>query len=86
MKDKIYHILAGFAISFWVGVPAYVNDHALFSSIWSALWSGLFAAGIKEWCDMHTDGNEWSWKDFGYTCIGVLIAVLFILALHFGKG
>ena len=86
MTDKTKHILVGFGIAFWCGVPAYANDHALFSAIWASLWSGLFAAGVKEWCDMHTDGNKWSWKDFGYTCIGVGIAVLFILGLHFGKG
>ncbi|MBQ1484924.1 MAG: hypothetical protein IIZ44_00555 [Muribaculaceae bacterium] len=86
MTDKIKHILAGLTVSFFVGVPAYVNDHALFSAIWVALWSGLFAAGIKEWCDMRTDGNKWDWWDFGCTCLGAVIVALFIIGLHFGRG
>ena len=86
MSDKTKHILAGLAVAFWCGVPAYVNDYALFSAVWAALWSGLIAAGIKEWCDMRTEGNKWDWKDFGFTCLGAVIVALFIVGLHYGKG
>ena len=30
--------------------------------------------------------NGWSWKDFGWTCLGVALAMLFIIGLHYGRG
>ena len=48
--------------------------------------AGLLAAGIKEMCDDNTPGNNWDWHDFGATALGVLVVVVFIILLHFGKG
>lgn len=48
--------------------------------------AGLLAAGIKEMCDDNTEGNNWDWHDFGATALGVLVVVVFIILLHFGKG
>ena len=86
MKDKKYHVFAGLLIAVAVGLPVYLESLNLFAGLWAALTGGIIAAGIKEYCDMQTDGNKWSWKDFGFTAIGTGIAVLFILALHFGQG
>lgn len=92
MSDKTKHILAGL-LTFFVGLPCYqlaydaaTDTHHFAAALWATIVSGILLAGCKEWCDMHTDGNQWSWKDFGYTCIGVGIVVLFILALHYGQG
>lgn len=84
MNDKVKHILAGLLIAAWCGIPAYVEG-SLFAGIWSAVCGGVTAGMVKEWCDNHY-AWEWDWKDLLATCVGVLIAVLFIVALHFGKG
>ena len=92
MSDKTKHILAGLT-TFFVGLPCYqlaydaaTDTHYLAAAIWATIVSGILLAGCKEFCDMNTDGNKWSWNDFGYTCIGVGISVLFILGLHYGQG
>ena len=92
MKDKKYHVLAGL-LTFFVGLPVYqlaydaaTDTHHLAAAICATIVSGILLANCKEFCDMRTDGNKWSWTDFGCTCIGVGIAVLFILGLHFGQG
>ena len=86
MTSNKLHILAGLLIAAAVGLPAYLESVNLFAGLWSAIVSGIIAGGIKEWCDVHTEGNEWNWIDFGFTLIGVAIVALFITALHYGKG
>ena len=86
MKDKKYHVLAGLLIAAAVGLPAYLESLNLFAGLWSAITAGIIAGGIKEWCDMHTEGNKWDWLDFGFTCLGAVLVALFIIGLHFGEG
>jgi hypothetical protein len=85
-KDYITHFCAGAMVAALVGLPAYLESLNLFSGLWPAITSGLLAAGIKEMCDDNTDGNNWDWKDFGATAIGVLVVAVFIILLNFGKG
>lgn len=84
-RDKLYHILAGLLIAAVVGVPCYVNTHDLFAGLWGAMMGGIVAGAVKEYTD-NAHAGCWDWKDLAFTCIGVAIAVLFILGLHFGKG
>lgn len=85
MKDYLKHIIAGAIVAALVGLPAYLDSGNLFAGIWAAGVSGLIAGAIKEWCD-NTYNWEWSWKDLGFTAIGALLVVLFIIGLHFCKG
>lgn len=85
MKDKSYHILAGVLAALAVGLPAYLDSLSLFAGLWSAIAGGVIVGAVKEWCDAQY-GFGASAKDFGFTCIGVAIAAVFILMLHFGKG
>ena len=85
MKDKKYHVLAGVLVAAFVGLPAYLESLNLFAGLWGAIVSGIIAGGVKEWCDAQY-GFGASAKDFGFTCIGVAIAAVFIIMLHFGKG
>lgn len=84
MTDKKYHVLAGLLIALAVGLPCYLESLNLFAGLWACV-SGIIAGGVKEWSDMAHDG-AWDWKDFGFTCIGAAIVVVFIIMLHFGKG
>lgn len=86
MKDKKYHVLAGLLIAVAVGLPAYLESLNLFAGLWSAIVSGIITGGVKEWCDMRTDGNKFDLWDFLATCLGAVIVALFILCLHYGKG
>lgn len=86
MTDKKYHVLAGLLIAVAVGLPAYLESVNLFAGLWSAVTSGIIAAGIKEWCDMRTEGNKFDLWDFLATCLGAVIVALFIVVLHYGKG
>lgn len=86
MKDKKYHVLAGALVSAFVGLPCYLESLNLFAGLWSAIVSGIIAGGVKEYCDMRTDGNKWDWLDFGCTCLGAVLVALFIILLHYGKG
>lgn len=86
MTDKKYHVLAGLLIAAAVGLPAYLESLNLFAGLWSAIVSGIIAGGVKEYCDMRTDGNKWDWHDFAASAIGVAVVVVFIILLHFGKG
>ena len=85
MKDSIKHIIAGLLVAIVIGLPAYLESGSLFAGLWPAISGGCIAGAIKEWCDNKYEW-VWSWKDLGFTAIGVGIAVLFIVALHFGKG
>lgn len=84
MNDKKLHLLAGLLIAAVVGIPCYVNTYDLFAGLWGCT-AGIIAGGVKEWCDNKYNW-EWDWKDLLATCVGVAIAVLIILGLHFGKG
>lgn len=86
MTDKKYHVLAGVLVAAFVGLPCYLESLNLFTGLWSALTSGIIAGGVKEYCDMRTEGNKWDWKDFGFTCLGAVLVALFIILLHYGKG
>lgn len=86
MKDKKYHVLAGLLVAALVGLPAYLESLNLFAGLWSALTSGIIAGGVKEYCDMRTEGNKWDLWDFLATCLGAVIVALFIILLHYGKG
>jgi phosphotransferase system glucose/maltose/N-acetylglucosamine-specific IIC component len=83
--DKILHALAGAAAAFFCGGIAYVETHVLFAGLWPAITAGIIVAAIKEWCD-YTYAKKWDWRDFFATIIGVVLAVLIILGLHYGKG
>jgi uncharacterized protein YfiM (DUF2279 family) len=48
--------------------------------------AGVIAGIVKEWCDNNTEGNAWNWRDLGYTCIGVAVAMLVVIGLRFGRG
>lgn len=85
-KDKITHIFAGALVAALVGMPSYLESLNLFCGLWPSITAGLLAAGIKEMCDDNTPGNNWDWRDFGATAIGVAIVVVFIILLHFGRG
>jgi hypothetical protein len=78
--------LHGLLIAAAVGLPCYLESLNLFAGLWSALASGIIAGGVKEYCDLRTDGNKWDWWDFLTTCLGAVLVVLLIVGLHFGKG
>ena len=86
MKDKKYHVLVGVLVAAFVGLPCYLESLNLFAGLWPAIVSGIIAGGVKEYCDMRTEGNKWDWFDFTATCIGAVIVAVFIVGLHFGKG
>lgn len=85
MKQNLKHIIAGALAALVVALPVWLSSSDLFAGLWACL-TGAIAGGVKEWCDNNTDGNRWNLSDFGYTCIGVAIAVVLILAFHFAKG
>ena len=86
MKDKKYHVLVGLLVAAFVGLPCYLESLNLFAGLWASLTSGIIAGGVKEYCDMRTEGNKWDWLDFAATCLGAVIVAVFIMAMHFGKG
>jgi len=86
MTDKKKHFIAGLAVAIVVALPVYLESLNLFAGLWSAITSGILLAGVKEYCDLRTDGNKWDWLDFGCTVIGAVVVALFIVGLHYGKG
>jgi len=86
MNDKKKHFIAGLAVAIVVALPVYLESLNLCAGLWSALTSGIIAGGVKEYCDLRTEGNKWDWWDFVATCIGAVLVALFIVAMHFGKG
>lgn len=89
--DKVTHALIGAGASAWVSLLPYLSvetpsGHDLFTALWTAIWVAIIAGVIKEWCDMHTDGNKWDWRDFLATAIGGVLVALLILGMHFGRG
>ena len=85
MNDKIKHIIAGLLVALAIGLPVYLESNVLFCGMWACL-AGVIAGAVKEYTDMSHEGSVWSWKDFGFTCIGVVIAEVLIIAMHFAKG
>lgn len=85
MTDKTKHIIAGLLIALVIGLPVYLESNVLFCGLWACL-AGVVAGGVKEHTDMSHEGSVWSWKDFGYTCIGVAISAVIIVLMHFAKG
>ena len=85
MKDRIKHIIAGALAALVVALPVWLSSNDFFAGLWACL-AGVVAGGVKEWCDNNTEGNKWNWKDFGYTCIGVAVAMVVIIMMHFAKG
>lgn len=85
MKDKIKHLVFGMLIALAVGLPCCVSSLDLFSGLWGCL-AGVIAGGVKEWCDMQTDGNRWDWVDFAFTCVGVVLAMMIVSGVLLGKG
>ena len=84
-KDKILHAIAGLIFSLAIAIPCYCSSYDLFAGLWACL-CGVIAGGVKEWCDTQSEGGKWDWSDMAATAIGVVIAVLFILGLHYGRG
>lgn len=83
--DKILHALVGLGTAALVGGCTYFETHVLFAGLWPAITAGIIVAAIKEWCD-YTYNKKWDWWDFAATIIGVVLAVLIILGMHYGKG
>ena len=86
MNDYIKHIAAGILAAVIVALPAYLDSSNLFAGIWASLTAGAVAGVVKEWCDCHTDGNQFGWRDLGCTIAGAAVVALFIVMLHFAKG
>ena len=84
-QDKILHALAGLGVAALVGGCTYHETNLLFAGLWPAITSGIIVAAVKEWCD-YTYTKKWDWWDFSATIIGVVVAVLFILGMHYGRG
>ena len=83
-RDKLLHIFWGWLFAFVVGAPIYASSHDLFAGLWGCL-AGIIAGAVKEWCDNKYNW-EWDWKDLLATCIGVAVAMLVVIGLHFGRG
>lgn len=85
LTDKTKHIIAGLLVALVIGMPVYLESNNLFAGLWAAL-SGVVAGAVKEYTDMSHEGSVWSWKDFGFTCLGVAISAVIIVLMHFAKG
>lgn len=84
MNDKVKHNLGGSAHRIGGGHPLLCQHLRPLCGVVGCT-AGIIAGGVKEWCDNKYNW-EWDWRDFAFTCIGVAIAVLIVLGLHFGKG
>ena len=69
-----------------VGLFPYLATNHLGVCMWAAIASAIIAGGVKEYCDMRTEGNKFDLWDFLATCLGAVIVALFIILLHYGKG
>jgi len=79
MTPKKLHIIAGLLTAFAVGLPC-VIEGGLFAGLWGCL-AGIIAGATKEWCDKVYTGS-WDKRDFGFTCIGVGVAMVFIVVVY----
>ena len=83
--DKKLHFWAGLLIALFIALPVYFETYKLGLGVYAALYASIIAGAVKEYTDYrHT--KVWDWMDFLATCLGAVIVVLLILALHFGKG
>lgn len=78
MTNQIRHILAGLLTALAVGWPCLAGG--LFAGLWGCL-AGVIAGAVKEWCDKVYAGS-WDKRDLGFTCIGVVVAMVFIVVVH----
>lgn len=78
MTPKKQHILAGLLTALAVGWPCLSGG--LFAGLWGCL-AGVVAGIVKEWCDKVYTGS-WDKLDLGFTCIGVAVAMVFIVVVH----
>jgi len=78
MTNQIRHIIAGLLTALAVGWPCLASG--LFAGLWGCL-AGIIAGGVKEWCDKVYTGS-WDKRDLGFTCIGVGLAMVFIVVIH----
>lgn len=88
MKDKFKHIFWGAVAAFVIAVPVYASSCDLFAGLRACL-AGVIAAGVKEWADskyVESWSVKESAKDILFSCIGVLLIILIVLGMHFGKG
>lgn len=83
--DKLKHIAAGLGIALVVSIPVWLETQNLFAGLWACI-AGILAGGVKEFTDNKHDGGRWDWWDFGFTCIGAVLAMVFIVLMHFAKG
>lgn len=84
-KDKILHCIVGTVISFFIAVPVYVDTYKLGISIIVSILVAVFSGIIKEFCD-YIYTKSYSVYDCIATGLGGIITIIFILAMHFGKG
>ena len=78
MTPKKLHILAGLLTALAVGWPCLSGG--LFAGLWGCT-SGIIAGIVKEWCDKVYTGS-WDKRDFGFTCLGVGLAMAVIVVVH----
>lgn len=78
MTPNKLHIIAGLLTALVVGWPCLAGG--LFAGLWGCL-AGVIAGAVKEWCD-HIYTCKWDLKDFGYTCLGVGLAMVVIIVAH----
>jgi hypothetical protein len=83
--DKLKHIAAGLGIALVIAMPVWLSSNDLFAGLWGCL-AGIIGGGVKEYTDNKHDGCEWDWNDFGFTCIGAVLAMVVIVLMHFAKG
>lgn len=83
--DKLKHIAAGLGIALVIALPIWHETQNLFAGLWACL-AGVIGGGVKEYTDNKHDGGRFDWWDFGFTVIGAVLAAVFILMIHFGKG
>lgn len=68
--DKKLHAAAGFVIATFFGLALGMKF---------CFWPLVFIAGIKEFFDEWTTGQEFDWKDYVATLIGAIIPQIFVL-------
>lgn len=83
--DKLKHIAAGLGIALVIALPVWLETQNLFAGLWGCL-AGVIAGGVKECTDNKHDGGRWDWKDFGFTAIGAVLAMVVIVLMYFAKG
>ena len=75
-KDKYYHFIVCFLITFVTLVLFYLLDDTFIRSIVAGIESSIIAAATKETCDAINPNNKWDWQDI-YADIAGIIGGLF---------